>query len=149
MKKFTIVCLVVFVSLYLVGNVFAGEKEDCIALCEAAAKMFKEKGKDATIAEVNKKDGQFVKGSLYIFLQGMDGTMMGHPMKASLIGKNLIDLKDKAGKAFFKEFTEVAKKGSGWVDYKWPKPGEEKPSDKTSYILKVNDDIFVGAGFYK
>lgn len=149
MRKLAIVSLVVFVSLYLVGNVFAGAKEDCVTLCEAAAKMFKEKGKDATIAEVNKKDGAFVKGDVYVFLQDMKGTMLGHPMKASLIGKNLIDLKDKAGKAFFKEFIEVAKKGSGWVDYKWPKPGEEAPSDKTSYILKVDDEIFVGAGYYK
>jgi len=80
----------------------------------------------------------------------MDGTMIAHPIKASLVGKNLIDLKDSEGKEFFKDMIKVAKEsGSGWVDYMWPKPGEEKPSPKTSYVLKVNDDVFVGAGVYK
>ena len=33
--------------------------------------------------------------------------------------------KDKNGKPFHDEFMKVVQtKGSGWVDYWWPKPGE-------------------------
>jgi signal transduction histidine kinase len=81
----------------------------------------------------------------------MEGKMVAHPMSPNLIGKNLIDMKDKSGKPFFKEFVEVAKdKGEGWVEYMWPKPGEEAPSEKISYIYKVpGKDLMVGAGVYK
>jgi signal transduction histidine kinase len=152
MKRFTIVTLALVIGLCLTGNAFADlevDKKECITKCEAVAAMVKEKGLDAAVAEVSKKDGQFVSAVTYTFLQKMDGTMIAHPMKASLIGKNLIDLKDSTGKEFFKEMIEVAKGGSGWVDYMWPKPGEEKPSEKTSYVLKIDDNVFVGAGVYK
>lgn len=153
MKRFAIVTLALVVGFCLTGNAFAdleADKKECITKCEAVAAMVKEKGLDAAVAEVSKKDGQFVSAVTYTFLQKMDGTMIAHPMKASLIGKNLIDLKDSDGKEFFREFVKVAKEtGTGWVDYMWPKPGEEKPSPKTSYVLKIDDEVFVGAGVYK
>jgi len=152
-KRFKVVAMVVCIGLWLAGNALAdieASKKECIAKCEAAAKLVNEKGIDAAVAEINKKDGEFVSDVTYVFIQKMDGTMIGHPMKASLVGKNLIELKDSEGKEFFKDMINVAKEsGSGWVDYMWPKPGEEKPSPKTSYVLKVNDEVFVGAGVYK
>lgn len=62
-------------------------------------------------------------------------------------------MKDAKGKAFIREFIETAKtKGSGWVDYMWPKPGEDKPSKKISYIKKAKmpdgEMVIVGAGMY-
>lgn len=153
MRKLMVVALAMVVALCVTGNVFAANEaaeKECIAKCEAAAAMFKEKGLDATIAEINKKDGPFVSPVTYVFLQKMDGTMLAHPMNAALIGKNMLDTKDKAGKAFIKDFADLAKeKGSGWVEYMWPKPGEETPAAKNSYVLKIGDDMFVGAGYYK
>ena len=49
------------------------------------------------------------------------------------------------------EFINVAKgKGAGWVDYMWPKPGEKKPSLKTTYVYKVpGESVIMAAGIYK
>ncbi|QTA88296.1 cache domain-containing protein [Desulfonema magnum] len=149
MKKLMIAALALVFGLCVTGNALASDKEVCEQVCKDAATMIKA-DINAAKAEINKKDGKFVKGSIYVFAMNMKGDMIAHPMKASLIGKNLIDQKDKNGKAFFKDFVELAKsKGSGWVDYMWPKPGEEAPSAKSSYILKVTDDVLVGAGYYK
>ena len=129
---------------------FAVAQQECVLKCQAAKAAILKDGLDAVVKEVNEKDEDYVSDVTYVFVQKIDGTMIGHPYKPSLIGKNLIDTKDKAGKPFFCEFVKVAsEKGSGWVDYTWPKPNEEKPSLKTSYILKVNDNVFVGAGIYK
>ena len=53
---------------------------------------------------------------------------------------------------FWAEFLKVIQsKGSGWVDYMFPKPGQSQPSQKWSYIKAINIDGtrgFVGAGFY-
>ncbi len=148
MRKFAIFTLAAMIGLCLTGYAIADDKAECIAKCEAAAKAMKDDFTGA-LCEINKKDGKFVKGSVYVFAM-RGGVMVAHPMKPVLIGRDLSGLKDKDGKEFFKEFTEVAKsKGSGWVDYQWPKPGEKDPSPKTSYILKVDDNYFVGAGYYK
>jgi signal transduction histidine kinase len=157
MKKTAITALALLISLCLAGNVLAGSatKEECIAKSKEAAKMIEEKGLDAAVAEINKKDGKFVWKDTYVFLMDLDGKMLGHPMKPDLIGKNLMGSTDKAEKGkekmLFKEFVELAKtKGDGWVDYMWPKPGEEKPSKKISYIYRVpGKDLFVGAGIYE
>jgi len=45
----------------------------------------------------------------------------------------------------------VTKKGSGWVDYMFPKPGQTQPSQKWSYVkgVKIDGGLgLIGAGFY-
>jgi len=143
------------VELGLAGNVFAesATKDECVAKCKEVAQLVTDKGIDAAIAEINKKDGPFVWKDSYVFLMDLEGKMLAHPIKPDLIGKNLLETPDKGPdkKLFFKEFVALAKsKGEGWVDYMWPKPGEEAPSKKLSYIYRVpGKDVFVGAGVYE
>ena len=131
------------------SNMISAQQE-CILKCQTAKAAILKDGLDTIIEKINMKDKAFVSDVTYVFVMKMDGTMLGHPYKPSLIGKNLISTKDIAGKYFFREFVKVAnEKGSGWVEYSWPKPNEKEPSLQTSYILKANDKVFVGAGVYK
>jgi methyl-accepting chemotaxis protein len=101
-------------------------------------------------------------GGNYVFVNDLKGKNRMH-IKTSLIGKVLIGLKDDTGKRFFADFTEQAKvsqtsrdgisyyNGEGWVDYRWPKPGEKTFSSKTSFIkgcLMGGENVYVGAGIY-
>jgi len=148
MKKFLVFAFVVVVGFFLTGYAFADDKAECISKCEAATKMMKEDFTGA-LCEINKKDGKFVKDKIYVFVM-RGGIVVAHPFRPKAIGADLINYKDKEGKEFVKEYIEIVKgKGSGWVDYKWPKPGEEKISDKTTYVLKVDDKYYVCAGYYK
>lgn len=127
-------------------------KEEVIAKCDAAAKMVQEKGVTMASKAIGDKEGPFVWKDTYVFLMDLDGKMIAHPIKPALTERdNLLEVKDTDGKPLFVEFVEVAgKQGSGWVDYMWPKPGEEKPSVKSSYIYRVEGTpYFVGAGIYK
>lgn len=122
------------------------------ALVDKAAALIESKGKDA-FAEFRKKDSEWHRGDTYIFVDSMDGTVLVLPASPDLEGENIINMKDANGKLFMQEFAETAKtKGSGWVDYMWPKPGEDKPSDKMSYIKRAvmpdGDIVIVGAGIY-
>jgi signal transduction histidine kinase len=89
----------------------------------------------------------------YVFLMDLDGKMLAHPMSPALIGKNVLDMKDKGepGKFLFKDFVTVAKgPGEGWVSYMWTNPGDPKPRKKVTYIYRVpGKDLFVGAGVYE
>jgi len=148
MRKSMIFTLVVVIGFCLTGYAFADDKAECIAKCEAAAKMMKEDLTGA-LCEINKKDGKFVKDKIFVFAW-RGGVLVAHPFRPQSIGKDITNQKDKEGKEFVKEYIEIVKgKGSGWVNYKWPKPGEEKLSDKTTYVLKVDENFYVTAGYFK
>jgi len=153
MKKVTIVAMTLLFVVSLAGTAMAqsATKDECVAKCKEAAQMINEKGLDAAIAEINKKDGKFVWKDSYVFLMDLDGKMLAHPVSPGLIGKDNTGLADKAGKLFIKEFADVAKsKGEGWVSYMWPKPGAEAPAKKLTYIYRVpGKNLLVGAGIYE
>jgi len=115
--------------------------------------MVKAKGLDAALAEISNPKGPFVWKDSYVFaIDSKTGTVLAHPYKPGLVGKNLLGVKDVHGVMFFAEFVKVSNSsaGEGWVDYMWPKPGEKKPSPKETYVLKVpGQNVSVAAGIYK
>lgn len=156
MKKFAVIILVALFGFCVAANAFAenATKEEVIAKCKEAAEMVKA-DKAAGTAEIGKKDGKFVWKDTYVFLMDFNGKMLAHPMNPALTEKDTVfgvpDKNADSPKMIFDEFVKVAKeKGEGWVDYMWPKPGEDTPSVKDTYILKVPDaDLLVAAGIYK
>ena len=96
------------------------------------------------------KDSEFIFAGTYIWIHDMAGVMRMHPIIYKLDGKNVLNLKDSNGKLFFTEMNEVAKtKGSGWVTYTWPKPGEKTSSPKISYVKLVKtggEELVAGCG---
>ncbi len=156
MKKAAVLTLALLFGLFLAANAVAAEmgtKDECVAKTKEAAKMINENGLDTASKEISNKQGKFVWKDTYVFLMDLDGKMLAHPMSPALIGKNVLDMKDKGdpGKFLFKDFVSVAKgKGEGWVDYMWANPGDPKPRKKITYIYRVpGKDLFVGAGIYE
>jgi methyl-accepting chemotaxis protein len=95
----------------------------------------------------------FLFAGTYIWINDLNGIILMHPIKNKLVGKNLTGIKDKTGKRFIAVGVDLAeKKGSGWVGYLWPKPGEKKVSDKVSYVKKVSTpdgEMVLGCGVYE
>jgi len=89
-------------------------------------------------------------GNEYFWINDLTPKMIMHPTKPELDGKDLTDNKDPNGKYLFVEFVKVCKeKGGGFVDYMWPKPGEQKPVPKVSYVkLFAPWGWIVGSGVY-
>jgi cytochrome c len=127
------------------------EGKQIVALVDKAAALVESKGKEA-FPEL-KKDKKWYNDKTYVFVDGMDGLVLVNPPSPEIEGKNLLDWKDAKGKQIVREFIRLGKtKGSGWVDYYWPKPGEQKPSKKMSYVKKAKlptgEEVIVGAGIY-
>ena len=117
-------------------------KAEAKAMVIKAEEFVKANGKEKAIAEFNKPDGQFVKDSFYVFAYDLKGTVIAHPHRPSLVGKNMINEPDSQGKLFRKEIVEKAKsKGEGWVDYKYQNPTTKREKTKTTYFKKVGDMI--------
>ncbi len=127
-------------------------KEEAIQKCNEAVKMVKDKGVDAAKKAIGEKNGPFVWKDSYVVLMDMDGKVLAHPIMPELTKRDdLLKTKNTDGTIPFVEFIKVANaKGSGWVDYMWPKKGSDKPVAKSSYVERVPDTQYlVSAGIYK
>ncbi len=77
-------------------------------------------------------------GGNYIFVIDKDGVEIAIPIK-SLLGKNVLGLKDSEGKLFVVDLFKTAKSGGGFVDYTWKQPNSDEVKPKTSYVLQHNE----------
>ena len=128
-------------------------------------KLFKEwnwiigSGLYVEVAEEHlKKDSAAVIGALrfgpenkdYFWINDMGPTMVMHPYKPELNGKDLSGSKDPNGKKLFVEFVKVcSEKGEGFVDYHWPKYGADEPQPKLSFVKLFKEWNWVlGTGIY-
>lgn len=86
----------------------------------------------------------------YFWINDYSPTMIMHPINKGMNGQSQIDYEDPTGKKVFVEFVKVVKaKGSGTVEYQWPKPGKEKPQPKMSYVKGFEPwQWIVGTGIY-
>jgi signal transduction histidine kinase len=128
----------------------SAEAKHIEALVKKAADVVDAKGKPA-LSEFREKGSEWFSGDLYVFAYAPDGTVLLNPAFPAREGRSYHGEKDKKGKAFHDDIMQVAReKGSGWVDYWLPKPGQTEPSHKWSYVkaVKAEGVALVGAGFF-
>jgi cytochrome c len=122
-----------------------------IGRVNAACALLNQEGK-AAFPKFKGKNSKFIFAGTYIWVNDLKGVMRMYPIKVEMEGKNLLDFKDSHGKKIFIEFIKLAKsKGAGWVDYWWPKPGEQNPVHTVSYVklCKIDrEEMVVGSGIY-
>lgn len=127
------------------------EKAFIVETVDTAAALIEKEGKNA-FSVLHDKTTQFLFLNTYIFVDTPEGVEVVNPGFPSIEGKNILDYRDQAGKYLTRELVNIAlTKGSGWVDYLWPKPGETKPSKKETYVKKAvygNEVYIVGCGAY-
>lgn len=120
---------------------------DHFATLSKNGSMTKEAAQSAAKAAV--QHTRFADGN-YFWIQDTQPTMVMHPIKPALDGKDLSSFKDPNGKMLFVEMVNIAKgSGSGFVNYQWSKPGAKEPVDKISFVaLQPDWNWIIGAGLY-
>jgi methyl-accepting chemotaxis protein len=90
------------------------------------------------------------EGKEYFWINDMQANIVMHPIKPELNGKDGSGIKDPNGYAVFRSFVdEVRRNGQGFVAYQWPKPGQEKPVDKISFVKGFEPwGWVIGSGLY-
>lgn len=96
--------------------------------------------------------GRFMAKDAYVFVIDPAGTELVNPAFPNLEGRDLTGLRDAGGKPLVRDMLAlVESRGSGWVDYMWPKPGESVSTRKSTYVstARVGEKwLLVGAGVY-
>jgi len=122
-----------------------------VALVEKAATQVNAHGK-AAFDEFRKKGSEWFDGETYLFSYDAKANVLLNPAFPKREGTNVSGQTDANGKKFHDLMLETARtKGSGWVDYMFPRPGQTKPSHKWTYVKRVTVDgapALLGAGFY-
>jgi signal transduction histidine kinase len=127
-----------------------GTADEAKALVGKAADFYKANGREKLLAEIGDPHGQFISHDLYVVVYALDGTRLAHPYNKDIVGKSVADAVDTDGKKYGEEEMAVIKgKGAGWVDYKFPDPVTKKPVQKSFYVQKIDNQIFLGCGVYK
>ncbi len=111
-------------------------------------KSQKEIQKDILEAIENMRDKN--KQEHYLFIYDYSGNAIYNPASKELVGKNLLNYKDKTGKKLVKELINVSKDNAGgYVEYLWINHKEKKEVKKISYALSYEPWKWtVGTGVY-
>jgi methyl-accepting chemotaxis protein len=116
-----------------------------------------EKENNLTLAKKQQKAAAMIKALRYgpenkdyFWINDMHPTMVMHPYKPKLDGKDLSGFKDPDGKKLFVEFVNTCREnGEGFVDYYWPKYGADKPQPKLSFVKLFKPwNWVIGSGVY-
>ena len=77
-------------------------------------------------------------------------TLLAHPFKTGMVGRNQLDRRDwQGGKYFHREIQSVAlSKGKGWVDYEAENPQKKRWEPKATYVEEAGG-LIICAGAYK
>jgi signal transduction histidine kinase len=153
----SIMVLAFFLGFAAVPDSYAGgTAKEAEEIVKKAVEYVKANGVEKAVEAFNKKESEFIKGELYIFMfkvsdkEGARIVTLAHPINPGLVGKDLHDLKDPSGNQFMVAMAKKAmKENGGWVDYKWSHPQTKKIGEKSTYCLPTGPDTFVGCGIYK
>jgi methyl-accepting chemotaxis protein len=90
-------------------------------------------------------------GGQYFWINGYDTTIIMHAAKPELDGTLGSEIVDANGVQIFSEFVKVVEaEGGGFVNYLWPKAGQDEPEPKISYVAGFEPwGWIVGTGIYE
>jgi signal transduction histidine kinase len=139
---------------YIVGGGMYNDRMERVFVVDAVKDAVGqiEKNGEAAFQLFHDRTGPFIAKDAYIFIIDPSGVDLVNPGFPNLEGRNILDVKDTRGKKIIREMLQVVQtRGSGWVDYMWPKPGESVSTQKSAYVskAKMGDQwVLVGCGVY-
>lgn len=116
-------------------------------LLEIAAQHVRDQG-EAGALDFSRQSA-FVDRDLYAYALRTDGVFLASGgASAALVGQNVLAETDVAGKPFFREMIEIARRdGEGRIEYQWFNPADSRGEPKLALFRKVGE-VIVAVGYY-
>ncbi len=106
-------------------------------------------GKDKALQDFMDLNSSWVRGDVYIFAQDFNGTELCLPYLPKEVGTNRMDIQNDQGIYINREMRAIAMNGSGFYEYRWRNPISNQSELKVSYVSRVDDTWWLGAGIYE
>lgn len=131
------------------GAIERMEARQAAELLDDAVGYFKKHGAAKSFKAFNDRKGAFVHGARYVYVVGEDGIMYANGgAPEALVGVDVRDLRDEAGKPFMRELLGMARSSdNGVVEYRWLNRVDNRVENKTVFFRKVGKYI-VCLGYY-
>jgi len=126
-----------------------GSADEAQALVMRALDRLHEVGWQQAAREFNAPRNGFVDRDLYVFVLDRAGRYHVHSTKPDLVGQTVYQTQVLDPGAFMARTVEQVSKGPGWVEYTALHPVSGEPMPKASYIVPIDDDVFIGCGVYR
>jgi len=136
------------VDNYIIGaGMFPVSKPETMALLvKSALGDLQSQPEDVVFEKLITRNGEFIRGDLYVFVLDLDGYCYAAGDNYELIWQNMIDWKDDEGKPFIKNIIDGSSHGPDHYIYKFNK---KTRVDYAERIEKNGKTYVVGSGFYK
>jgi signal transduction histidine kinase len=117
--------------------------QDAVALAEQGAAFLRTQGKAELIRRINARDPLFRRGGLTLHMvDATTGVTLADPVHPSLVGLDLLDVPDAAGRAYRRDIVALAaSRGRGWVEHTYRNPADGRVEAWSDYILRVGDVV--------
>lgn len=141
--------LIIGVNLVVGAHAAGASKAEAAAQVNAAIAHISKAGHEQGVKDINTSPAWKVKG-MNVIVNDMKGVVLASSLNEKLVGKTTYEMKDPSGKAFVKEFSVMAEKGEGWVDYQFINPETKKLEDRSMFVKKLpNIAGYVGVAITK
>ncbi|NMB78217.1 MAG: histidine kinase [Methanomicrobiales archaeon] len=130
------------------GSAVSLTEDDLVTFVNDAVVLSHRAGKAAAIREFADRNGSFTRGDLYIWAYDFNGTNLAHPYHPEFRGQNKLDLADPSGFRMIEAMRDVARDGSGFVQYAYENPVTGKTEPKLAYVKRVDADWWIASGIY-
>ena len=126
-----------------------GSADEAAALVARARHLLKSVGLAAASAELHSADAGFVDRDLYIFVIDRAGTYRLHGAKPAMEGHRVHELPGIDGDRFVRDAWAAVESGGGWINYDIVNPQSGAVQGKSSYVVALGRDLFIGCGVYR
>jgi cytochrome c len=121
--------------------------ETLVTFVDSAVAYARTHGREKALAEFNNPNGSFIKGELYIYAYGFNGTTLAHPINPEKVGKNRDD--EGAIGVFVRDMGGIVRNGSGFYRFTYINPEHNRTLEsKLGYGAQVEEDWWLGSGVY-
>jgi len=124
-------------------------ESELASFVELAASHARDVGSAEAIKDFMDLNGSWVRGDVYIFAHDFNGTSLCLPYMPREVGTNRSDIQNEQGIYINRDMRSIALNGSGFYEYNWQNPLTNQSEPKVSYVMKVDDTWYLGAGIYK
>ena len=132
-----------------IGSIESVEAKKAGALLDRAVDYLQKNGPEKAFVAFNNRNGDFVSGPYYVYVVGLDGMMYANGGAPDVLaGKNVLDLRDAAGKPLIRELLDAAAShNSGEIEYHWLNRADNRVENKITKFRKVGSHV-VAVGYY-
>ncbi len=135
--KGLIIALIMFMTTVGTYAQNGATPEEVIMKVHQAVELLKEKG-DAALPILRDSTSEYSWKDTYIFIIDVgNSVVLSNPAFREREGGNIREHKDWNQDPYGQWLCELAMNGGGWMEFNWPKPGQQNGVRKVSYIYPI------------